>query len=97
MSHVDEQKIICSQTLLDDIAHEQTIICRQSLGGISANEWEEKFTLNDKQGCFAQFERLLSCIKTRPFNLIQSMSVLDIFFLWRTLLNERESNWTKQK
>ena len=35
---------------------------------------------NDKQGCFAQFERLLSCIKTRPFNLIQSMSVLDIFF-----------------
>ena len=25
------------------------------------------------------------------------MSVLDIFFLWRTLLNERESNWTKQK
>ena len=37
-THVDEQKIICSQTLLDDIADEQTIICRQSLGGISANE-----------------------------------------------------------
>ena len=79
-THVDEQKIICSQTLLDDIAHEQTIICRQSLGGISANEWEEKFALNDKQGCFARFERLLSCIKTKPFNLIQSMSYCFKYF-----------------
>ena len=37
-THVDEQNIICSQTQLDDIAHEQTIICRQSRGGLSANE-----------------------------------------------------------
>ena len=26
-----ERKIICSQTHLDDVAHEQTIICRQLL------------------------------------------------------------------
>ena len=28
-----EQNIICSQTQLDDIAHEQTIICRQLFAG----------------------------------------------------------------
>ena len=28
-----EQNIICSQTLLDGIAHEQTIICRQLFAG----------------------------------------------------------------
>ena len=27
-----KQNIICSQTRLDDIAHEQTIICRQLFG-----------------------------------------------------------------
>ena len=36
----------CSQTLLDGIAHEQTIICR-SRGGLSANEKKEKFASND--------------------------------------------------
>ena len=36
-----EQNIICSQTQLDDIAPEQTIICR-SHGRISANKKEEK-------------------------------------------------------
>ena len=47
------RNIICSQTLkpqLDDIAHEQTIICRKlfcrSLGGLSVNEKEEKFASN---------------------------------------------------
>ena len=29
----DEQNIICSKTQLDDIAHEQTIICRQLFTG----------------------------------------------------------------
>ena len=28
-----EQNIICSQTQLDDIAHEQAIICRQLFAG----------------------------------------------------------------
>ena len=28
-----EQNVICSQTQLDDIAHEQTIICRQLFAG----------------------------------------------------------------
>ena len=33
VSFTHEQDIICSQTLLDDIAHEQTIICRQLFAG----------------------------------------------------------------
>ena len=41
-----------SQTWLDNIAHEQTIIILYavictSLGGLSANEKEEQFALND--------------------------------------------------
>ena len=45
-SFTHEQDIICSQTQLDDIAHEQTInyfwavICR-SRGGLSSNEKED--------------------------------------------------------
>ena len=46
VSFTHEQNIICSQTLLDGIAHEQTIICR-SRGGLSANEKKEKFASND--------------------------------------------------
>ena len=47
-----EQNIICSQTLLDSIAHEQTINCRQLFaghvhGGPSAHEKEEKFASID--------------------------------------------------
>ena len=30
---IHEQNIICSQTQLDDIAHEQTVICRQLFAG----------------------------------------------------------------
>ena len=33
VSFTYEQNIICSQTLLDGIAHEQTIICRQLFAG----------------------------------------------------------------
>lgn len=39
---------ICSQTRLDDIAHEQTIICRTS-GGVSANEMGGKIASNDNR------------------------------------------------
>ena len=46
VSFTHKQNIICSQTLLDGIAHEQTIICR-SRGGLSANEKKEKFASND--------------------------------------------------
>ena len=47
-----EQIIICCQTQLDNIAHEETIIIlypviRTSLGGLSANEKEVQFALND--------------------------------------------------
>ena len=41
VSFTHEQNIICSQTNLDDIAHEQTIIF-QSRGGLTANGKEEK-------------------------------------------------------
>jgi len=33
VSFMHEQNIICSQTQLDDIAHKQTIICRQLFAG----------------------------------------------------------------
>ena len=33
VSFTHEQNIICSQTKLDDIAHKQTIICRQLFAG----------------------------------------------------------------
>ena len=51
-SFTHEHNIICSETQLDDIAHEQTIIILYavictSLGGLSANEEEEQFVLND--------------------------------------------------
>ena len=51
-SFTREHNIICSQIQLDDIAHEQTIIILYvvictSLGGLSANEKEEQFLLND--------------------------------------------------
>ena len=39
-----EKNIICSQTKLDDIVHEQTIICRQLFAG---NVMKEKFATND--------------------------------------------------
>ena len=46
VSFTHEQNIICSQTQLEDISQEQTIVCRhycRSRGGLSANEKEEKF------------------------------------------------------
>ena len=51
-SFTHEQIIICCQTQLDNIAHEETIIIlypviRKSLGGLSANEKEVQFALND--------------------------------------------------
>ena len=50
VSFTHEQNIICSQTQLDEIAHEQTIlwavICR-ARGGPLTNEKKEKFPSND--------------------------------------------------
>ena len=44
VSFMHEQNIICSQTKLDEIGHEQTsawaVFCR-SRGGLSANEKED--------------------------------------------------------
>ena len=55
VSFMHEQSVTCSQTQLDDIAREQTIICRQLFaghmhGGLSANEKEEIFASNDNLG-----------------------------------------------
>ena len=37
-----EEKIICSQTHFDDIAHEQTIICKQLFAGHVVGSWPIK-------------------------------------------------------
>ena len=46
VSFTYEQNIVCSQTLsqtkLDDIAHEQTIICRQLFAGHVVGFWPMK-------------------------------------------------------
>ena len=52
-----EQNIICSQIQLDDMAHEQTILCR-SRGRLSANGKEEKFASNDN----ARYFHVILCI-----------------------------------
>ena len=53
VSFTHVHNIICSQTQLDGIAHEQTIICRQffcrSRGGLLANEKKEKFASDDNE------------------------------------------------
>ena len=46
VSFMHEKNIICSQTQLDDIVHEKTVIC-WSQGGLSTNEKEETFASND--------------------------------------------------
>ena len=42
VSFMHVQNIICSQTQLDDIAHEKTIICRQLLAGLVVGSWPMK-------------------------------------------------------
>ena len=42
VSFTHEQNIICSQTLLDGIADEQTIICRELFAGHVVGFWPMK-------------------------------------------------------
>ena len=42
VSFTHVQNIICSQTQLDGIAHEQTIICRQLVAGHVVGAWPMK-------------------------------------------------------
>ena len=42
VSFMHQKNIICSQTLLDGIAHEQTIICRQLFAGHVVDSWPMK-------------------------------------------------------
>ena len=46
VSFMHEQNIICSQTQLDDIAHELTIICRQLFAGYMVGSWPMKRNKN---------------------------------------------------
>ena len=65
LTHV--QNIICSQIQLDDIAHEQTIICRSS-GGLSGNEKEEKLVSNDKKAALIMHRREKLCFSKAKFS-----------------------------
>ena len=67
VSFTHEQNIICSQTQLDDIAHEQTIICRSS-GGLSGNEKEEKLASNDKKAALIMHRRKKLCFSKTKFS-----------------------------
>ena len=58
-----------SQTQLDDIAHEPTIVCR-SRGGLSANEKEEQFALNDNKNYSSFFS---VCETAQRGSLIREM------------------------
>ena len=67
LSFTYEQNIICSQTQLDDIAHEQTIICRSS-GGLSVNEKEEKLVSSDKRAAWILHRREKLCFSKAKFS-----------------------------
>ena len=67
VSFTHVQNIICSQTQLDDIAHEQTIICRSS-GGLSGNEKEEKLVSNDKKAALIMHRREKLCFSKAKFS-----------------------------
>ena len=67
VSFTHEQNIICSQTQLDDIAHEQTIICRSS-GGLSGNEKEEKLASNDEKAALIMHRREKLCFSKAKFS-----------------------------
>ena len=45
VSFTHVQNIICSQTQLDGIAHEQTIICRQLFAGVGSGPMKRKKNL----------------------------------------------------
>ena len=67
VSFTHDQSIICSQTQLDDIAHEQTIICRSS-GAVSGNEKEEKLASNDKKAALIMHRREKLCFSKAKFS-----------------------------
>ena len=48
VSFTNEQNIIYSQTRLDDIAHDPTLVYRSRVG-LSADEKEEQFASNDNK------------------------------------------------
>ena len=78
VSFAHEQNAICShsQTKMDDIAHEQTIIWRQ-LFGLSAYEKQEKFAANDNK----------SYLQARYFLSNKLDSLVFPFYSWGIVLS----------
>ena len=83
VSFMQEPNIICSQTLLDSIAHEQTIICRQLFSGhvVGSRPMKRKKNLL----------RMIIIIIHRTRTLTQNvncnmLSVFFFFFIWEWIL-----------
>ena len=69
VSFTDEQNIICSQTLLDGMAHEQTIICRQLFVGhvVGSRPMKRKTNL---------FRMTIMFVPTKSFKFIFSLKLI---------------------
>ena len=63
VSFTHEQNIIYSQTQLDDIAHDPTLVYRSRVG-LSANEKEEQFASNDNKSYLFYFILFFSSLRT---------------------------------
>ena len=63
VSFTHEQNIIYSQTQLDDIAHDPTLVYRSRVG-LSANEKEEQFASNDNKSYLFYFTLFFFSLRT---------------------------------
>ena len=75
VSFTHEQNIIRSQTKLNDIAHKQTIICRQLFAGhvVGCRPMKRKKNLHRMIICVAFADHHLSSYSPVPFREIYSM------------------------
>ena len=91
VSFTREQNIICSQTQLDDIEHEQTIICRQLFAGHVVGFWPVKrkkgFASNDnKHYCTSRLRAQCVISKSNvKLCLVRRSVCLLLFFLFKTM------------
>ena len=63
VSFTHVQNIICSQTQLDGIAHEQTIICRQLFAGHVVGSRPMIASNDNKNNVCIQYKLLISWVK----------------------------------
>ena len=63
VSFTHEPNIIYSQTQLDDIAHDPTLVYRSRVG-LSANEKEEQFASNDNKSYLFYFISFFFSLRT---------------------------------